>query len=199
MRKLVLHQHTTLDGRIATADGTFWEPFPLGDAEQVWINEVFRSADTWVMGRHTYEAVVPWWETVAAGGTPADADGVSDAEREFAGILARLTKIAISSTLAPAANREVVGGDLVRALTEVKARPGGADVVLSGGPATVGPLLDAGLVDETLLVLHPAVITGGPRWCGGATRDLALRLLDATVLPGGCVALRHAVVRQDEP
>ncbi len=28
MRQIVLHMQTTLDNRIANADGTFWEPFP---------------------------------------------------------------------------------------------------------------------------------------------------------------------------
>ena len=36
------------------------------------INEVFRAADTIVLSRVMYEAIVPWWEVVAAGQIPAD-------------------------------------------------------------------------------------------------------------------------------
>ena len=67
MRTLVVHMQTSLDGRIARADGTFWEPFAWGEVEQGFINEAFRRADTWVMGRHVFEAVVPWWEALARG------------------------------------------------------------------------------------------------------------------------------------
>jgi hypothetical protein len=34
VRKIVLHMQTTLDNRIANAQGVFWEPFPWGDEEK---------------------------------------------------------------------------------------------------------------------------------------------------------------------
>jgi hypothetical protein len=43
MRSLVVHMQTTLDNRIAKADGTLWEPFPWGE-EMTWINGRFRAA-----------------------------------------------------------------------------------------------------------------------------------------------------------
>ena len=43
MRSLVVHMQTTLDNRIAKADGTLWEPFPWGE-EMTWINGRFQAA-----------------------------------------------------------------------------------------------------------------------------------------------------------
>jgi hypothetical protein len=42
MRTLVLHMQTTLNNRIANADGVFWEPFPWGEEEMAWLNRRFR-------------------------------------------------------------------------------------------------------------------------------------------------------------
>ena len=41
MRKLVAHLQTTLNNRIATAAGTFWEPFPWGQEEIRHVNRAF--------------------------------------------------------------------------------------------------------------------------------------------------------------
>ena len=73
MRKVVLTMQTTLDGRIAHADGSFWEPFAWGEPEQGYLNHYFRAADTWAMSRVLYDAVVPFWDAVAMGRPPADA------------------------------------------------------------------------------------------------------------------------------
>ena len=192
MRKIILHMQSTLDGRIATADGGFWEPFPWGDVEMAWLNDQFRAADTWVLTRPLYEAIVPWWDAVAAGEVPDDVPEVSPVLQDFARIQRAMTKVVISSTMDATDDREVVSGDVVAALTELKTRPG-ADVVLSAGPRTLAPLAGTpGLIDEYLIVVHPAVLTAGPRLFDGLARDVALELHEAKVFDGGCVVLRYA-------
>lgn len=194
MRKLSVHMQTTLDNRIATADGTFWEPFPWGEPEMAYVNTFYASADTWAMSRPIYEAVVPWWTLVANGQVPDDVPAVSAADQEFAGMLAAMTKVVFSRTLDGDEDRVVMSGDLVPQLEALKAADG-REIILSGGPATLGPLLDhPGLVDELLLVLHPAVITTGPRLFDGVRSDLALELVEAKVFDAGAVVLRHRLL-----
>ena len=68
VRRIVVVMQTTLNNRIGSNEfGVFWEPFPWGEPEQAWINEVFRRADTWAMSRRMFDAIVPWWEEIAAG------------------------------------------------------------------------------------------------------------------------------------
>jgi hypothetical protein len=43
MRRIVVHMQSTLNGCIANAQGSFWQPFPWGDPERAHINEVFRA------------------------------------------------------------------------------------------------------------------------------------------------------------
>lgn len=191
MRKIVLHMHTTLDNRIANAQGAFWEPFPWGDEEMSYLNERFRAADTWAMGRRLYEAVIPWWDTVARGETPADVAGISEADREFAHILTGMTKVVFSHTVAPAGDRVVIHGDLAAELRALKRRDG-RDIVLSCGPAALAPLAATpGLIDEYLIVVHPAVLSDGPQLFRHVTTDLGFRLVDGKIFQGGCVVLRY--------
>ena len=195
MRTLVFHMQTTLNNRIANADGVFWEPFPWGEEEMAWLNRRVRAADTWALGRRTYEAIVPWWDQVAAGEVPDDAPELTGADREFATLLKGMTKVVFSRTLAPTGDRVVVQGDIAAELAALKRRDG-KDILLSCGPATLAPLAAVpGLIDEYLLVVHPAVLTAGPQLFGQLPTDLALRLLEAKAFDGGAVVLRYAAVR----
>ena len=192
MRKIVLQMQTTLNNRIANGEGTFWEPFPWGEEEMTYMNEFFRSADTWAMGRVVYEAIVPWWDAVAKGETPDDAPAITGADREFAALLKGMTKVVFSNTLPPADDRVVISGDIAAELAALK-RADGRNIVLSCGPATLAPLLDAaGLIDEFIVAVHPAVIPAGPQLFERAPRHLALKLVEAKVFDAGCVVLRYA-------
>ena len=49
MRKIVVHMQSTLDNRIANAQGAFWEPFPWGEPEVAYVNQFFRTAGSVVL------------------------------------------------------------------------------------------------------------------------------------------------------
>ncbi|MEO6511790.1 MAG: dihydrofolate reductase family protein [Nocardioides sp.] len=198
MRKLIVLMQTTLDGRISTADGSFWEPFAWGEEETTYVNETFARADTWAMSRKLYEFVVPYWEQVAAGTTP-DTDVLdSFASLEFAHLLGGMTKLVLSHHLTddPATRREVRSGDAVKHLRELKEQDG-ADVVASFGPATLGPLADVpGLIDEYLLVVHPAVLASGPRLFDHVTHDLGFTLASSRIFESGAAVMRYRTLAE---
>ena len=87
-----------------------------------WANGRFAQADTWVMSRPVYEAVVPWWEKVARGELPEDLPAVPPAYAEFAAILAGMRKIAVSRSLPP--GPDVLAGDVASQLAALKAETG---------------------------------------------------------------------------
>jgi dihydrofolate reductase len=194
VRKIIVHLQSTLDNRIANDQGTFWEPFPWGDPEVAYVNQSFRTADTFALSRVLYDAIVPWWDGVATGQLPPDAPEITPAFAEFAQLQHRMTKVVFSNTMEPADGRVVLRGDLAGQLANLKQQDG-ADIILAAGPATLGPMASTpGLVDEYLIAVHPAVITAGPRMFHHLTRDLALELVHAEVFEAGCVVLRHRVV-----
>jgi len=101
----------------------------------------------------------------------------------------------LSTTWQATDDRPVLSGDLVAALTALKAE-NGSDILLACGPRTLGPLAGTpGLVDEYLIVIHPAVITAGPRMFDDLSTDLALQLVEAKVFDAGAVVLRYTVVK----
>jgi dihydrofolate reductase len=126
MRKIVVHMQTTLDGRISNTAGFFWEPLVFGDPETLFVNDAFRSADTWAMGRGVYQFVVPYWEQVAAGSPPEIGGPIRPARQEFADLLVGLTKIVFSITMNddPGTRRVVISGDIAAQLADLKNQPG---------------------------------------------------------------------------
>ena len=193
MRKVVLTMQTTLDGRIAHADGSFWEPFAWGEPEQGYLNHYFRAADTWAMSRVLYEAVVPFWDAVVLGQPPDDAGELGPADLEFAELQHGLHKVVFSTTMTGTDGATVIHGDLAPQLQAMKTGPG-PDILLSAGPATLAPLwAQTGLVDELVVPVHPAVIADGPRLFDGVPADLALTLAEAQTFASGCIVLHYLV------
>jgi dihydrofolate reductase len=201
MRKVIVLMQITLDGRISHADGMFWQPFAWGEEETAYVNEVYARADTWFMSRKLYERVVPYWEQVAAGTSPDSDVQESPASLEFARILGGMRKVVLSRTLPdePGTLREVRSGNAVEHLQALKEQDG-ADIVASFGPRTLGPLADVpGLIDEYLLVIHPAVLASGPRLFDHLTRDLGFTLASARVFDGGAAIMRYRTLEAVAP
>ena len=194
MRKIVVHMQSTLDNRIANDQGAFWQPFPWGEPEVAYLNQFFGATDTLALSRVLYD---PHHSLVGRGrdrSAAPDAPEIPPAFAEFAQIQHQMTKVVFSNTMEPSDGRVVLRGDLASQLAKLKQQDG-ADIILAAGPATLGPLASTpGLVDEYLIVVHPAVLTAGRRMFDHLTRDLALELVHAEVFEAGCVVLRHRVV-----
>jgi dihydrofolate reductase len=199
MRKVIVHMQTTLDNRISNAEGGFWEPLHWGEEEMAYLNGLLASVDTWALTRRIYEFVIPYWEQVAAGSAPDIGVQTSPAREEFARLQLAMNKVVFSTTLDddPATRRTVRSGDLTAHLRDLKNQPG-RDIIASFGPRVLGPLAAVpGLIDEYLLVIHPAVLTAGPRLFEDLTHDLALRLVEAKVFDAGAVVLRYAASAEE--
>jgi len=97
VRKIVVVMMSTLNNRIANAQGTFWEPFHWGEPEVAYVNQFYRAADTWALSRVLYDVIIPWWNGVASGQLPTDAPEITPAFAEFAQIQHRMTKVVFSN------------------------------------------------------------------------------------------------------
>lgn len=191
MRRILYFVHTTADGRMATGDGGLWQRFAWGDAEMGLANGIYRDADTWVLGRRMYESLVPWWDAVAAGRSAGGDARLTANEREFARLLAGMTKIVLSTRLAPsAANTRVVRDDPAAWLETAKQQPG-REMLLSCGPDLLGRLsAHRGLIDEFYLVLHPVLLGRGKPLLRTSGAEVPLDFLEARPLPAGALLLQ---------
>lgn len=195
MRRVIFHAHTTLDGRIANREGMFWQPFPWGEEEMNYINDLFRSADTWVLGRLMHDVIVPWWTDVAAGKIPEGVAQIGPASEEFARIFLELDIVVFSRALAGVGDMTVLRADPVEELMALK-KAGGRDIILSCGPDLLAPLATApDLIDEYAFAMHPMVLSTGKRLFEAMPEDLPLRLVGSRVFQGGAVVVRYEPLR----
>jgi dihydrofolate reductase len=109
-----------------------------------------------LFGRVTYDSFAGAWpEREAAGGEDAP----------FAKRLGDMRKIVVSRSPQELTwrNSEQLQGDLVEAATALKNDPAISRIALSGSVSVVRQLLDAGLLDELHLFVHPATAGSGLR------------------------------------
>jgi dihydrofolate reductase len=178
---------TALDGVVDPAVGN-WH-FPYFNDELGQAVDGTHDADVMLFGRVTYDSFAGAWpERERAGGEDA----------AFAKRLGDMRKIVASRTALELGwrNSEQLQGDLVEAVEKLKDDPGIRRIALSGSVSVVRQLLDAGLLDELHLFVHPATAGSGLRLFeeGGAARHL--RLVSAQPFQTGVVYLVYAPDRE---
>jgi dihydrofolate reductase len=158
---------TALDGVVDPGVGDWHFPYfneEMGEA----VGDT-HDADVMLFGRVTYDSFAGAWpEREAAGGEDA----------AFAKRLGDMRKIVASRSPQELRwrNSEQLQGDLVQAVTRLKDDAGVRRIALSGSVSVVRQLLDAGLLDQLHLFVHPATAGSGLRLFeeGGPARQLKL-------------------------
>ena len=170
-----------LDGVVDPMVGNWHFPYfndEMGDA----VGDT-HDVDVMLFGRVTYDSFAGAWpEREAAGGDDA----------EFAKRLGDMRKIVASRHPLTFTwrNSEQLDGELIEAVTSLKHDSSIGRVGLSGSVSVVRQLLDAGLIDELHLFVHPATAGTGLRlFDDGPPRHL--RLLSATPFKTGVVHLAY--------
>jgi dihydrofolate reductase len=129
----------------------------------------WKGVDTMLMGRKT-------WEFAAKmGGGPS---------------MPGIRTCVFSRTLAEAPGAELVRGDAAAFVRRLKAEEGGGIIVMGGGELG-SALIEAGLVDEIGLNVHPVLLGGGIPAFRPMARRVELELVEARAMPLGCVLLRY--------
>ncbi len=174
---------TALDGGVDPGVGN-WH-FPYFNEEMGEAVDRTHDADVMLFGRVTYDSFAGAWpEREAAGGEDAP----------FAKRLGDMRKIVASRTPQDFTwrNSEQLQGDLVEAVTALKDDPSIRRIALSGSVSVVRQLVDAGLLDELHLFVHPATAGSGLRLFtdGGPARYF--KLISAQPFKTGVVYLVYS-------
>ncbi|MGW6130866.1 dihydrofolate reductase family protein [Cellulomonas sp. NPDC055163] len=149
------------------------------------VGEDYEGVDVLLLGRVTYDSFAGAWPArEAAGGEDAG----------FAATLGDTRKVVATRGSQDLGwrNAEKVEGDLVEAVTALKAQPGLGKIVVPGSVSVVRQLLAAGLVDELRLLVHPVAARKGERLFDEGDTIYPLRLLSSDVFPTGVVRLVYA-------
>jgi dihydrofolate reductase len=152
---------------------------------------VMSQVDACLLGAGMYPGYEQYWTAIQNGPDevlPQTGSVPTRGEVEYARFAAQTPHYVLSSTVTSAAwsnTRFVRGLDDVAALK----REPGKDIYLVGGARTVASLIDAGLVDELRLTVHPLLAGEGKALFATTDRRRALELRKVQQLQGGRVSL----------
>ena len=182
MRNLIFAINVTLDG---CCDHT-----KLNADEEVhqYFTDLMHNVDLLVYGRKTYQLMVPFWPDVAK-----NHSGPTNAMNDFAQAFDSINKLVFSKSLdsTEAKNTRIVRTNLQDEILKLKQEQG--KDILTGGVSLPSQLIELGLVDEYLFVVHPLVVGEGRRLLDGLSlpERLQLQLVESKIFKSGGIALRY--------
>ncbi|RMI09494.1 dihydrofolate reductase family protein [Cellulomonas triticagri] len=183
MATLVSTLFISLDG-VAEIDPEWHFPY-FDEAMGAAVGEDYEDVDVLLLGRVTYDSFAGAWpDREAAGGEDAT----------FAAQLGDVRKVVATRGDQDLGWRNVerLDGDLVTAVTALKADPAVGKVLVAGSLSVVRQLLAAGVLDELRLLVHPVAARAGERlFDEGATR-YPMRLLRSEAFGTGVLRLVYA-------
>jgi dihydrofolate reductase len=174
MASLVLKMSVSLDGYVASADGSSdWIAAGRSDDSTSWVVETVSNASAHLIGATTYAEWAALWP---------------GASGPFAKPMNEIPKVVFSNSLTSAdwAETEIATGDLAEAIRRLKQQRSSDGYLLAqGGTRFARSLVETGLIDEYRLVIHPVVLGAGERIF---TASLTIESVNTTVFSGGAVA-----------
>lgn len=171
MRKVILNLAVTLDGFIEGPNGEI--DWCLTD-QDYGMSAFMKTVDTIFMGRKSYELM-----------------NSLSATNPFA----HLTTYVFSSTLTSVGpNTKIVKGVIEKEAAAIKRQPGN-DIWLFGGAQLITAFLNAGLVDQLLLAVHPLLLGSGKRLFQDVRTRVPLELVGTTEYPSGLVQMLYRIAR----
>ena len=173
MRKVTFMVANSLDNYIARKDGAV--DWILGGEEAASaLAEFWKTVDTVVLGRKTYEPVLE-------SGKPFPTyPGVKNY------VLSRMLQGS------PDKNVEIIREDVVEFVRKLKTGEG-KDIFVMGGGLLAKPLFEADLIDEVGLHIHPVLLGSGIPLFHEMGRQIDLELIECKSFKNGCVSVTYQV------
>lgn len=186
MRKVIATMYVSLDGVVEHPEKWSLSYF---DAEAArYQTALLADSDILLQGRATYETFAQFWNE------PSD-DAYNQRMYEIGKVL-----VSRSAESGQWHNTELVTGDPVAAVEKLRQDDGGA-ILTYGFGSIAYTLLDAGLLDEVHVWIHPVLArTADPAadlWFRAGEHNVTLTPLGTTSLPTGVTILRLAPVVAD--
>ena len=183
MRKVTAGLFIALDGVVEAPDQWYFPYF--NDEMGAAVDATLGAADIILFGRKTYDSFAGAWPEREAAGEEDAAMGKA---------LGDARKIVVSNQQLEFTwrNSEQLKGDLIQAVTALKNEPGAAAIGMSGSISVVRQLLDAGLLDELHLLVHPIAVRKGMRLFDEGEPPIPLTLVSSQTFRTGVLNLVYA-------
>jgi dihydrofolate reductase len=180
MATITASMFMALDGVVAPEVGN-WH-FPYFNEEMGEAVTATHDADVMLFGRKTYDSFAGAWP---------EREQAGEADAVMAKHLGDMRKIVASRSPLTFTwrNSEQLDGDLIEAASALKQDPSVQGIALSGSTSVTRQLLEAGLIDELHLFVHPATAGSGLKLFEDGMPPMNLKLLSATPFATGVVHL----------
>jgi dihydrofolate reductase len=180
-RKIVVYIATSADGYIARSDGDVEWLNRRPDTVDYGMQAFYRSVDTILMGRKTYDWALAYQKKTRMKGSVFDT---------------RFANYVFShkppKKIAPGV--EFVSEAVKAFVRRMRTTPG-KNIWMMGGGELIASFLDAGEIDEFNIAMIPTLIGEGIPLIAPRHRDIELHLLSAKKYPDGVVGLRYEVLK----
>lgn len=169
---------TVIAALFQSLDGVASDPFNFQfdsfDEEMgEWMTTAIGGVDDCLLGRVTYSEWADYWPHQTEGEDALFADFINPTPKHIASTTLRAEDLTWE-------NSRLITGDLVEYVRALKGGEGGK-IAVEGSMSIVRQLVEAGLVDELTLAIHPVVAgSGRSLFEGGATTRLSLRDVQRT-------------------
>jgi len=169
MRKLILGLAVSLDNLIEGPNGEYDWCFTDQDYG---MTEFLKSIDAVFYGRKSWELMQ---------------------QTEGPGMFGHLKSYVFSNSINPDPQKfELVSGDIVSQVQKIK-KMEGKDIWLFGGASLTDSLMNAALVDELWLSVHPILLGKGKPLFTGLEKRIVTELLSCKTYDTGLVSLRYRI------
>lgn len=172
MRKVILYIAMSLDGKIAKVDGdvSWLENLPNPDKTDYGFADFYKTVDTTLMGRITYEQVLGF-----------DVDRPHGGKKNF-----------VFTRSKPEANSdyEFIKKDVAEFVKSLKKEPG-SNIWLIGGAQINTALFNAGLIDQMMIFVMPIVLGEGIDLFAARPNQNMLHLIETKTYASGATLLHY--------
>lgn len=178
MRQLIVTEWVSLDGIFDSNLMNKWfEPYH-SDSRATSIRETIDNCDVMLYGRNTYEMMYPYWSSL------------KNNEMGVAAKLNAVKKYVVSTTLkvAPWQPSTILRQNAIKEIAAIKEEEGGP-ILVQGSATLVKSLLEAKLVDELRLMIHPHIVGSGKRLFEGEL-SIGLERVDVQKLDKGVTVVK---------
>ena len=191
MRKIVVTMFLSLDG---VMEGPGWQGKYWNDELAKFKYDELFASDALLIDHETYEECASSWPTKKHAQAITRAFSSLSKPSGFSERMNSLPKYVVSNTLKDAAwnNSKVIDKNVEEALSKLKTKQG-KDILVVDSGRLVQPLMRGNFVDEFNLIVYPSILGKGKRLFKAGTAAKSLKLLTATPLKSGVVALKYKV------
>src|SRR5215203_1840184 len=190
MPKLISSLFISADG-VAEIDPEWHFPYFDDDMGRA-VSEDYDTSDVMLIGRVTYDSFAGAWP---------DRETAGEDDAQFAAQLGDVRKVVVSRQPREFSwrNSELLEGDLVEAVTALKADARTRGILVPGSISVVQQLLAAGLVDELRLFVHPVAARKGRRLFDEGDAPYHLRVTASEVFRTGVIRVIYSPTRPPVP